>query len=438
MRRLVLVKRILIGFAALVALGVLGFALLAWRPALDPIDPPAAASFPPELTARGEVLAAGGYCATCHTQKGGKPYAGGYGLPTPFGVIYSTNITPDPDTGIGRWSEAAFARAMHEGVARDGSHLFPAFPFDHFTKLSGDDLEALYAYFMTRAPVKAAPRRNTVPFPFNVRALQAGWKLLFFKKGTYEPDAAKSVEWNRGAYLAEGLSHCGACHTPRNLLGAEKAGDAYGGAIVEGWIAPALTEANPAPVPWAQNELFSYLMSGTSVLHGTAAGSMSEVVHDGLAKLPQSDVNAIAVYFSDIDRSSTRMAGFEATVAKAVATSGLGSRQDYGADAHLYLAACGSCHYNRGAMPLAVRPELALNSALTLPEPTNFVKVVLSGIGLKDGMSGVMMPGFAHALSDSDIGRLAAYLRRTRTDLPAWTDLDAKVTAIRKEAAGSQ
>ena len=199
--------------------------------------------------------------------RAGEKYAGGYEMATPFGVIYSTNITPDLETGIGAWSEAAFRRAMHEGVSRDGSHLFPVFSYDHFTKLSDDDVHALYAYFMPGHPFMHR-RPNGIPFPFNIRYLQAGWKLLFFRPGRFELDVAKSAEWNRGAYLAQGLSHCGACHTPRNLLGAEKAGNAYGGAEIDNWVAPPLTAANPTPAPWTFEELYDYLRTGASELHG--------------------------------------------------------------------------------------------------------------------------------------------------------------------------
>ena len=201
---MILLQRWLIGLVGLVIIGVLGFSVLAWHQAIAPVAPPAAASFPPELVARGEALAGGGYCATCHTAKGGPRFAGGYAMQTPFGVIYSTNITPDPETGIGTWSEAAFARAMQEGVARDGSHLFPAFPYDHFTKLSDDDVRALYAYFMTRPPVRAPARTNGLPFPLNIRALQAGWKLLFFRPGRFQPEPPKAPNgiaapiWRRG------------------------------------------------------------------------------------------------------------------------------------------------------------------------------------------------------------------------------------------------
>src|ERR1700722_20609632 len=208
--------RVLVGIVAIGVVGLLGFVVLAWRPATAPVQSPATDSFAAGLVAKGEVLAGAGYCAVCHRRAGGQVYAGGYGLHTSFGTIYSSNITPDPDTGIGRWSEAAFARAMHEGVARDGSHLFPGFPYDHFTKLSDDDVRALYAYFMTRPSVRSPALANTIPFPFGIRAFQAGWKFLFFSSGRFEPVAGKSDEWNRGAYLALGLSHCGACHTPRN------------------------------------------------------------------------------------------------------------------------------------------------------------------------------------------------------------------------------
>ena len=174
-----MIKRVIICIIALGVLGLFGFSVLAWRPAIAPIDPPGPKSFAPTLVAKGEALAGAGFCGECHTTKGGEEYAGGYAMATPFGVIYSTNITPDRETGIGAWSEAAFSRAMHEGVARDGSHLFPAFPYDHFTKVSDDDVEALYAYLMTRPPIRATAPANTIPFPFNIRAFQEGWKILF-------------------------------------------------------------------------------------------------------------------------------------------------------------------------------------------------------------------------------------------------------------------
>ena len=428
-----MLKRLLIVVVALGVLGILGFGALAWRPAIAPIAPPAPATFAPALVAKGEALAGGGHCADCHSVNGGQKFAGGYVMATPFGVIYSTNITPDPETGIGTWPEAAFTRAVREGVARDGSLLFPAFPYNHFTRLSDDDVKALYAFFMTRAPIHAPAQKNGVPFPLNVRYLQAGWRLLFFRPGRFETDTRKSAEWNRGAYLAEALSDCGGCHTPRNLLGAEKTGDAYAGAVIDNWIAPPLTAANPAPVPWTQEELLSYLRDGVSILHGSAAGPMAPVVR-GLSALPEQDVRALATYFADVNHAGDRLASVGPARARAMSYASLGAGQD-DVDARLYTVACQSCHYNSGQAPLAVRPDLALNSALHLPEPDNLIQVVLRGIDAKDGIPGVVMPSFGRALSDADIARIAAYLRRTRTNLPPWPNLQSKIAAARRLAS---
>jgi mono/diheme cytochrome c family protein len=431
-----MVRRIAIAIVAAAVLGLAGFFVLAWRPAIAPIAPPTPASFPADAIAKGEILSAAGHCESCHTRPRGEPFAGGYGVNTPFGIIYGTNITPDPETGIGRWSLAAFDRAMREGVAADGSHLFPAFPYNAYTELWDDDVKALYAYLMTRPPVRATVPANTIPFPLSIRAFQEGWKILFFRSGRYRPDTSKSAEWNRGAYLAEALSDCGGCHTPRNLLGAEKTRDTYAGAVIDDWIAPALTEANPSPVPWTQTELMSYLRTGLGPLHGAAiAATMTPVVREGLgdSKVPEADVRALAVYFADIDHASVHETAVEPAVKNAIATSYLGGDEEYDPDARLYAAACMSCHYNSGPAPRAARPELALNSALTLPEPTNFIQTVLKGIGNTEGAPDLVMPAYASSLTDAEIASLAAYLRRTRTKLPPWTDLENKVAAVRQE-----
>ena len=417
--------------------GSAGFVLLSWRPVIAAIERPAPESFSAESITRGEALAAAGHCASCHTRPGGASYAGGYGVNTPFGIVYGTNITPDPKTGIGTWSMEAFARAMREGVARNGSHLFPAFPYNAYTKLTDGDLRALYAYLMTRQPVSATVPPNTVPLPLSVRALQEGWKILFFRSGRFQTNPAKSDEWNRGAYLAEALSDCGGCHTPRNSLGGEKSRKAYASAVVDGWIAPALDRANPSPLPWTEEDLFSFLRTGTSPMHGAAGGTMTPVIRDALALavVPDSDLRAIAVYFTDMNQAAARASSVDATVREAIATSDLAIGQPYDADANLYASACMSCHYNAGRAPLPARPELALNSALTLPEPINFIQVVLKGVGSTDGAPGLVMPAYA-SLTDAEIARLAAYLRRTRTKCPPWSDLEKKVATVRRESAG--
>jgi len=427
-----LLTRKLFGLLGLIILAAVALYGWSWRPALAPITPPVFTAFAPQLVEKGAMLAGVGNCAACHTVKGGAPFAGGLGMATPFGTIYSSNITPDPDTGIGRWSQAAFKRAMREGVRRDGAHLFPAFPYNHFTLVSDADLTALYAYFMTRPGIIVTPKENTVPFPLSLRPLQAGWKLLFFDKGEYQTNAAKSVDWNRGRYLAEGLAHCAACHTPRNQLGAEIKGSPYLGAKIEGWFAPALTAANTAPLPWTEPELFAFLRSGATTLHGVASGPMAAVVHEGLALAPDADIHALANYFADMNGSTQAAPQADATLTAVMARSAsvAGQYNDHGAT--LYLAACASCHSNSGGKPAPLRPELGLNSALTAADPANLLQVVLRGVGRRDGAPGAMMPAFAAAMSDADIAQLAAYLRRSRTALPPWSDLEASVAAARR------
>lgn len=236
-----MIKRLLAGAAAIGAVGGLGFLYYAWYPPIEPVEPPDRSSFSAEQIERGRIVAAEGYCAECHTRTdmgGGPELAGDYKMETPFGAIYSSNITPDPETGIGNWSEEAFQRTMHLGVSRKGVHLIPAFPFDHFTKMTEQDVSDLYAYLMTRPAVHMTHRTNELPFPLSLRILQAGWKLLYFTPGVYKPDPRHDALWNRGAYLSEGNAHCGACHTPRDFMGAEKKSAPYDGAVVDNWIAP--------------------------------------------------------------------------------------------------------------------------------------------------------------------------------------------------------
>jgi mono/diheme cytochrome c family protein len=430
------IRRTAVAIVIVVLVGTGGILVLSQRTAIDPILPPASSNFSAEAVASGEALSAAGHCASCHTSPGGQPFAGGYGVNTPFGIIYGTNITPHPAAGIGNWSLRAFVRAMREGVSRDGSHLFPAFPYYAYTKLSDDDLGSLYAYLMTRPPANTRIPANTLPFPLNIRAFQEGWKVLFFRSGRYQRNPSKSEEWNRGAYLAEAVSDCTGCHTPRNLLGAEIARRSYAGTVVDGWIAPALDEANPSPAPWTQEELFAFLRTGVSARHGAIGGTMTPVVRDALALavVPDSEIRAIALFFSDMNHAAARSAGVEATIREAVATSDLAVGQPYDSDADLYASACIACHYNAGSSPLPARPELALNSALTLSEPTNFIQVVLRGVGASEGAMGSVMPAYA-SLTDGEIARLAAYLRRTRTKCPPWSNLEKKVAAIRRQPA---
>ncbi len=265
-------RRIAIWLGGAVLLAAVGFAVAAWRPVLAP-GGPTPAETAPELVRKGAVLAALGYCASCHTAEHGRPYAGGRGVGTPFGTLYATNITPDPETGIGRYSLAAFTRAMREGVDRDGRHLYPAFPYTHYAGLTDADVAALYAFAMTREPVRQEARANALPFPLSWRPLLAGWKLLFVREPEIPADRRRDAAWHRGAYLAEALSHCGACHSPRNLLGAEIRTRAYSGGEADGWWVPPLDRSSPAPLAWSEADLARYLTEWDP-LHGGAAGPM--------------------------------------------------------------------------------------------------------------------------------------------------------------------
>ncbi|WP_253272981.1 cytochrome c [Halomonas sp. PR-M31] len=218
-----------IGIIILILFAVLGVAAfaLAWRSEIPAVTENALPDADHSLASKGFVLAELGNCASCHTANDGQPYAGGRAMPTPFGTIRATNITPDRETGIGTWTEEAFARSMREGIDREGAHLYPAFPYTHFTKASDEDIRALYAFLRSLPAVTHDVAANDLAFPFNIRALVAGWNLLFLDKEELEPVSDQSEQWNRGRYLAEGLSHCGACHTPRNIMGAEKSSERY-------------------------------------------------------------------------------------------------------------------------------------------------------------------------------------------------------------------
>jgi mono/diheme cytochrome c family protein len=372
---------------------------------------------------RGAALAALGNCRTCHTADGGAAYAGGKPLQTPFGTIYSTNLTPDPETGIGRWSADDFRRAMHEGVSRRGRHLYPAFPYDHFTRVTDEDVAAIYAFVMTREPMRARRPPNRLVFPANVRPLLAVWKFLYFEPGRFVARAGQSAEWNRGAYLVEGLAHCGACHTPRNAAGAEKKDEPLSGGEAEGWHAPALAAASRAPVPWTEQALYAYLRTGFDADHGLAAGPMAPVA-DSLATVPEADVRAIAVYLADL-------AG--APRAPITAASNRAASDDDAAGAIVFTGACATCHHANDGIP-GVRPvPLAVTSSVNDPSPRNALRIVSEGLRPDSGEPGAMMPAFASELTDAQIVAVVQYLRAHFSDRPPWNDVDETLRRIRKE-----
>jgi mono/diheme cytochrome c family protein len=404
-------------FVVLAGIVVVG-ALLVWKPQIDPIEPANTSAFNSLLVTDGAEFAAIGNCAVCHTAPGGKAYAGSRALPTPFGAVYSSNITPDPETGIGRWSEEAFRRALRDGVDREGRHLYPAFPYDHFTHLTDDDIRALYAFVMTRDPVHSLPPENKLPFPFNIRPLLAGWKLLFLERGPRAGDAAQNADWNRGAYLAESIAHCGACHTPRNFLGAERKARAYAGGESEGWDAPALDSGSPAPVAWTADQLFAYLGTGWQAQHGASAGPMAPVT-ENLAGVPEKDVRAIAIYIASLSKG------------RLVAASPSRTGDEASAAATIYAGACGVCHEKPPDAASRGLP-LSLSSSLREARPRNTLNVILHGIARLPGVSGPFMPAFDGMLTDAQIADLAAYMRNRFTEAPAWSNFGDEISKIRK------
>jgi len=410
--------------AAVVIGGAVTAFAVTWRPSIEPIQPPTPQSFNPAIVKRGRDLAAIGNCSDCHTTAGGKSFAGGLPVPTPFGTIYSSNITPDPETGIGRWSEDAFRRAMRAGVNRAGQHLYPTFPYDHFTNVSDDDDRALYAFLMTRTPVHAVERANDLSFPFNQRFVIAGWKLLFLKGGTYKADSQQSAEWNRGAYLVDGLAHCGACHTPRNALGAEKTTASFSGGDVDNWHAYALNAQSRAPQPWTTDSLFHYLRYGWDADHGVARGPMAEVAAN-LSSVPESDVRAIAVYMTSVFGNPGAVGGNE------VKSSAAPPAPADTAGASIYQAACASCHESDRPMPYS-GISLRLATALSAPDSRNAANVILSGIRPVGGERGSIMPGFANSMTNEQIVALLNYLRGRFSSQPAWTGVEQVVRDARQ------
>jgi mono/diheme cytochrome c family protein len=415
---------------AVLAAAVAAFAVI-WRPAIAAIDPPAPASFDAALVKRGRVLAAIGNCSDCHTVRGAKSFAGGLPVPTPFGTIYSSNITPDPETGIGRWPEAAFRRAMRSGIDRDGRHLYPTFPYDHFTNVSDEDDAALYAYLMTRPPVHAPARANELPFPLDQRFVIAGWKLLFLRHATYQPDDRKTADWNRGAYLVEGLAHCGACHTPRNALGAERKSAQFTGGDVDNWHAYAINAQSPSPVPWDADALFMYLRDGWHPDHGVARGPMAQVVSN-LSSVPESDIRAIAVYMAGQFGAPTpdRKRRGEEALMQAKSPAPQASTTD-AAGAAIYAAACAGCHETGRPLPYG-GVNLGLSTAISAPDARNAANIVLSGVRPVEGERGPIMPGFAASMDDGQITALLNYLRTRFSNQPAWNDLAKTIEDARR------
>ena len=407
--------------AAMLALAVLLAAAVWWlnvrgEERLDAGSFASAATPSAEQVARGAYLARAGNCMGCHTTTGGAPYAGGRGVPTPFGTVFAPNLTPDVTSGIGAWSPAEFWRALHHGRSRDGRLLYPAFPYPNYTRVTREDADALHAYLHSLPAVAQPNRAHELRFPFDQQAALAVWRALYFRPTVHTPDATRSAEWNRGAYLVEGLGHCNACHASRNSLGATAGPlDLAGGLIpVQNWYAPSLTSAREASVAaWGLPDIAALLKTGVAAPHGTlvaVAGPMSEVISGSTQHLSDTDLNAMASYLKALpqtgEHSATTAPGQASNTSRTAALTGPGAK--------LYEQHCAQCHGERGEGVAAIYPALAGNRAVAMHTPANAVHMVVEG-GFAPATAGnprpFGMPPFATVLNDEEVAQVLTFVR---------------------------
>jgi mono/diheme cytochrome c family protein len=362
------------------------------------------------LVERGAYLAKAADCMVCHTTQGGKEYAGGLGFKLPFGTLYSTNITPDKDTGIGNYSDQDFLAAVHRGTRRDGARLYPAMPFTSYTYMTDADALAIKAYLFSLAPVHAVAPENTLTFPFNQRWAMNFWSVLFNPDTRFEPDSSKSPEWNRGAYLAEALAHCGECHTPRTLAFALDNRRKFAGAVTAGWRAFNISSDKTTGVgAWRDEDLVSYLSIGHATGHGTASGPMGEAVDQSLSQLTPEDIRALVVYLRSVP--PTASPDLPATLAPpAPASHKEGGRIADARGKMVFEGACVSCHEWTGISAISPFATLTGTWAVNDPSATNVVQIVISGTKRQTPPDAISMPAFGNAYSDIEIAAVANYV----------------------------
>jgi len=387
--------------------------ILAARASAGPLTPPPRTATP--ALARGRELVVLGDCEGCHTDRGGAPFAGGRPIATQFGTFYPPNITPDHSNGIGQWSSDDFWHALHEGYAPGGRLLYPAFPYPNYTKVTRADSDAIFEY-LRAVPAVAQPRRaHELRFPYDQRQLLTVWRALYFRPGVYEADPARGANWNRGAYLVQGLGHCNACHEPRNVLGAPRAAASPSGAIVLDWYAPSLSNPHEAGLQnWSESEIVTLLRSGRlaaaaeSSHSATTVGPMAEVVYESLQYVPESDLHAMAVYLRSTPPVELAPGGALDTLRQPV--SGIA----YGDGRSVYLKECADCHGEDGEGRTAVGPALAGNRAVTMRSATNAIRMVLFGgfpPGTADNSRPFGMPPYYPSLDDEHIANVLTYVR---------------------------
>ena len=356
-----------------------------------------------EQLRHGQYLVAAGDCMSCHLRDGGEPLAGGLGLNTPFGVIYTPNITSDKETGIGDWTADQFYQAMHKGLDDEGSNLYPAFPYPWFTLVSREDDDAILAFLKTTPAVKYTPPGNDLMFPLGMRFLVKGWNLLYFNSNDFKADPSQSAEWNRGAYLVNGLGHCGGCHTPKSALGADKAGRDLQGGTLDNWVAPDLTANDHTGLgAWSIEDVTEYLRTGRNA-HAGAGGAMANVITYSTSLMNDADRHAIAVYLKG----------------QAASPSVVGAQPDPGVmrrGAAIYSDACASCHLENGVGQPRYFPPLGPNAVLQQADPIGLEHLILAGgrIGTSPTRPSPMsMPSFAWKLTDQEVADVSTFIRNS-------------------------
>ena len=373
------------------------------------------------IVERGKYLAQAGDCIACHTIPGRPIFSGNRPLPTPFGTLYSPNITPDPETGIGKWSADDFYRMMHTGRSRDGALLYPAMPFAAYTKVTREDCDAIFAYLKSVPPVRQPSRPHDLRFPYNNRALLIGWRTLYFREGEYQPDPTKSAEWNRGAYLVQGLGHCSMCHTPINALGGSSEEAAFEGGLIpmQNWYAPSLTSNREAGLgEWEIKDIMDLLQTGISH-RGTVYGPMAEVTYNSLQYLNDQDVRAMAVYLKSLPPRDNPPPEPENAPLTA------DTNQMFSEGRRVYDKHCANCHGAAGRGKPPHYPPLANNQSIEMASAVNPIRMVLNGgypPGTRKNPMPYGMPPFAQFLSDGEIAAVVTYIRT------AWGNRGAPVT----------
>jgi mono/diheme cytochrome c family protein len=403
-------RRIGIAIGVVLVLAVLaGLALYVFRPQALPKAP---ATLPVNATTQvlnqGEYLARASDCVACHTEPGGREFAGGRAMATPFGNLYVPNITPDEETGIGQWTADEFYRMMHTGVSREGTLLYPAMPFASYTKMTRADSDAIYAYLMSVPPVKQTNRPHELRFPFNKRELLIGWRTLYFKEGEYVPDPKQTAQWNRGAYLVEGPGHCSMCHTAINVLGGTSESKEFEGGMIpnQNWYAPSLTSNREAGLgDWSIKDISDLLQVGVS-MRGTVYGPMAEVVYNSLQYLSDEDIQAMAVYLKSLPQKDAEPP--PTSQARMVSPNVMETGR------RVYAKQCAVCHGDEGKGFPPAYPPLAGNQSITMATPVNPIRMVLNGgypPGTKKNPRPHGMPPFSHILNDDDASAIVTYIR---------------------------